>query len=107
MNIFFKTNLLLGIAIIVEVICFAFNVNRLPPQIPIFYSSLVGDEQIGDFYMIFLLPLLSIIFVNLNNYIFFKYFRDNVFVERLIYVQNIAITLIFTFIFLRIIFLVV
>jgi len=85
---------------------FIFKANRLPPQIPLFYSKPEGEEQIADTLMIFLLPLSSFFFTVINNLIFTRYFSEDKFILKVIYYVDLLIILFTTFIFLRILFLV-
>jgi hypothetical protein len=102
-----KVNILYIVSLVVMVVVFAFNYQRIPPQIPIYYSTLEGDEQIGEYYMIFMLPLISYFFVYINNFISKKFFPDNAFVEKLVFYTNCSSIIIISFIFLRIVFLVI
>ena len=40
------------------ILIFAVEYHRLPPQIPLFYSKLWGEDQLGEVWMIFLLPVI-------------------------------------------------
>lgn len=85
---------------------FLIKLQSLPPQIPLFYSRLEGDDQIADAMMIFLLPLLSIGIVTINMIMVKKYCKNNDFVATVTYYVNLSAIVIITFIFARIIFLV-
>lgn len=102
-----KINILYVVSLAMMVLVFAINYQKIPPQIPIYYSTLEGDEQIGEYYMIFMLPIISYLFVFINNLISKKIFPDNSFVDKLVFYTNFSSILIITFIFLRIIFLVI
>jgi len=88
------------------VLFFFFNFNRLPPQIPLFYSKSWGENQLADLFMIILLPFFLNLFFFLNNFIYVKLFPDNVLVKKIINYLNIFLIIIIPIIFLRIIFLV-
>ncbi len=96
--------LLLGNAVMVVAFLFAFR--HLPPQIPLFYSKVWGEEQIADLWMILVLPSVMNMFVIANNYITNKYFYENDYIKQLLFYVNICLIAVFTFIFVRVLFLV-
>lgn len=100
-------NIILSISIMIMTGVFMIKTKDLPPQIPLFYSRLEGDDQIADLSMIFLLPFLSLFMVFVNNFIVKKYFSDNDFIRQITYYVNLTIICLILFIFLRIIFLVI
>lgn len=81
--------------------------NRLPPQIPIFPSKIWGEDQLGELWMIFIIPLLMNGFYVLNNLIIRKMFPLNSYVKKIILYVNWGIIVSLTFIFLKIIFTVI
>lgn len=96
---------LLGSNIII-ILTFILRYKTFPPQIPLFYSHSGGEEQLGEWWMIFLLPLLLNIFVVVNRFIYRKFFLDNTFVAQMIYYLNLFIMISFTLIFIKIVLLV-
>jgi hypothetical protein len=102
-----KINILYLVSLVTMVIVFAINYQKIPPQIPLYYSALVGDEQIDEYYMIFMLPLISYLIILLNNFLSKKLFPDDLFVEKLVFYVNFSSVIVITFIYLRIIFLVI
>lgn len=97
---------LLGISLLCMGAVFALRARYLPPQIPLLYSRLEGENQIVDTPFIVLLPSLLTIMVIVNELIKKKYFSSNDFISSLIYYVNISMMVFFTFIFIKIIFLV-
>jgi hypothetical protein len=91
---------------IVLVVFFVFKSNHLPPQIPLYYSKTEGEEQIVDSFMIFLLPIVSFLFVFLNNYFLNKYFSENKFLQSIFYYINLFIIFLTSFIFITILLLI-
>ena len=87
-------------------LAFALSYNHLPQQIPLFYSRTWGEDQLGDLWMIALLPFLMHFFVLFNNWIANKYFKDVVFMKKLIHACNWFLIITFTGVFLKIILLV-
>ncbi|MBI3620217.1 hypothetical protein HY214_03700 [Candidatus Roizmanbacteria bacterium] len=80
--------------------------RSLPPQVPLFYSRPAGEEQLADTWTIILLPLLLHFFYFLNIIIVKRYFSENEFVKKMIHYVNLFLVVIFTVIFVKIIFLV-
>lgn len=101
-----STTAVMIISMIIVMTVFTAKIRNLPPQIPLFYSRLEGNDQIADLFMIFLLPLLSFLIVQTNSFITKRYFRDNPFVSKVTYYINLSVICLIMFIFLRIIFLV-
>lgn len=85
---------------------FLLKFTSFPPQIPLFYSRLEGDDQIADLFLIFLLPLLTLIMVFTNTLFVRKYLKENALVTKITYYINITIISLLTFIFVRIVFLI-
>jgi|SRR3989344_2832952 len=94
------------VANFVMFISFLFKLNKLPPEIPLFYSKASGDSQIADWWLIFLIPALMNFLYYLNSYIYKKFFLGNEFVENIIYYFKLFLISSFTFIFIKILFLV-
>lgn len=89
---------------IVIALVFVLKFNNLPPQVPIFYSLPLGEDQLGDVWMIFILPfLMNFIFV-FNNLINQRYFKENSLIKEIFFYLNLFIVVSFTFIFVKIIF---
>lgn len=85
---------------------FALRYASFPPQIPLFYSHQAGEEQLGEWWMIFLLPFFLNVFVLLNKLIYKKFFSKNTFVSKIIYYLNLFLIFAITLIFLKIVLLV-
>ncbi len=88
------------------IMTFLWRFSTLPPQIPLFYSKIVGEEQLGDTWMIFILLILANVFYFLNNYIVKRFFSQNEFVKTILKFLNIFILVGFSLIFIKIIFLI-
>lgn len=80
------------------------KLNRLPPQVPLFYSLPLGEDQLGDSWMIFILPILMNLIFILNNLIYQRYFKDNLLIKQIFFYLNLFIIASFTFIFVKIVF---
>jgi hypothetical protein len=85
---------------------FVLRFNRLPPQIPLFYSRLWGENQLADYWLIFLIPVFLNLLIFLNNYLNKKYFFDNNFIKKIFYYLNLFLIFSLTLIFIKIIFLI-
>lgn len=91
---------------LIMVFAFIFKITTLPPQVPLFYSRPPGDLQLADWYFIFLIPILMNFFYVLNTIVYKRFFNENEFFKQFTYYFKIFIILSFTYIFLKIIFLV-
>lgn len=85
---------------------FLLKINTLPPQIPLFYTRPWGEEQLADFWMIFLLPVLVNGLYFSNDYFYKKFFLGNNLVKKILNITNIFLTISLTMIFIKIILLV-
>ncbi len=65
------------ILIISQVSVIGYYFAKLPPQIPIFYSTTWGEAMMSKNIFIVLLPVTAIFFVFLNIILYFAFFRDN------------------------------
>lgn len=71
-----KTIFVINLVIIgAQILLIFLSWNKLPPEIPLFYSQPWGTDQLAPGFMILLLPLLSlfVLFVNLS---LSKVFKD-------------------------------
>lgn len=87
-------------------LAFFLKYQTFPPQIPLFYSHTQGEDQLAEWWMIFLLPLLLDLFVIINSFVSRKFFPGNAFVEKLLRNLNIVLMTTVTVIFLKIVFIV-
>lgn len=85
---------------------FVLRYSTLPPQIPLFYSKSWGEDQLVDLWFIFLLPIVLNILYFLNLFFYHKVFAGNILFLKIINYLNLGLVILFTFTFLRIIFLV-
>ncbi len=88
------------------IITFLLRFNRLPPQSPLFYSRLWGEDQLADTWLIFLLPAFLNLLFFVNNHIMKRYYSDNELVKKIFYYLNIFLIVSFALIFIKIIFLI-
>ncbi len=85
---------------------FAFKFSYLPPQIPLLYSQQWGEDQLVDYWFIFIIPFLLHLFIFLNIYIYNKIFLPNQLIKHIVDTTNWFFIALFTLIFLKIIFLI-
>ena len=91
---------------VLMLVVFLFKLNKLPPQIPLFYSRLWGEDQLADTWLIFILPVFLNLLFFLNNYLFKKFYSDNELIKKIFYYLNLFLIFGFTLIFIKIVFLV-
>lgn len=91
---------------IIMLVVFLFRYTSLPPQIPLFYVHQSGEDQLAEWWMIFLLPVLLDVFYALNSFFLRKYFHNNTFVTKVVYYFNLFLIITFTIIFIRIVLLI-
>lgn len=104
-NWIYMLYILLGCDIIIAGLT-ALRFTSIPPQIPLFYSQPDGEDQLVDWWMIFILPLIMNILYFFNLFICKKYFPENEFVKKIVNYLNIFVTISITLIFIKIILLV-
>ncbi len=80
--------------------------GTMPPQIPLFYSHAQGEDQLAEWWMIFILPILMDLFVILNGFVSAKLFPGNEYVKKVLRYLNIGIMATLTVVFVKIILLV-
>ncbi len=97
--------LLLGCDALMAIV-FGLKFNTFPPQIPLFYTRALGEDQLADSWLIILLPLLMNVLFIANSFVYRKYFNDNKLVKKVVKYMNVFICISFTFIMIRILFLV-
>lgn len=104
-NVLLRTPVLFGLTLIAMAGLFLLKLNTLPPQIPLYYSLPNSDQQIVNVYYIFLLPLITLIFITINYFFGYRIIKDD-FARTVTYVQNISIIVLMFYIFVKILFLV-
>src|SRR3972149_8322483 len=76
-----------------------FKFNSLPPQIPLFYSKPVGEDQLTDTWFILILPLFMNLLFFLNKFLSRRYFKDDLLIQKIFYYLNLFLLVSFTLIF--------
>lgn len=92
--------------LIIIVLTTIFKWNKLPPQIPLFYSLPDGDEQVVDLFYIFVLPIIAFVILLFNRFISHKYFSTSPFILAVIKIGSTILISLLMIIYLRIIFLI-
>lgn len=81
---------------------YIWRLPKIPPQLPLFYSLQSGESQLGEWWMLFILPILMDIFLLINFIILKKYFTQSKFAHKLIVYFTSFVMISFTFIFIKI-----
>ena len=76
---------------------------RMPPVVPLWYSRASAEAVLAPWWMIGVIPLIMNGFLLFNMVFVRRGFVGHAFIEPLIRVSNIALTISFTLIFLKII----
>jgi hypothetical protein len=97
--------LLLG-ADVLMIAAFLLKLNHLPPQIPLFYSRLWGEDQLADTWLIFLVPIFLTLLIFINNNLLKRFFYENELIKKMFYYLNLFLIIGFTLIFIKIVFLI-
>ena len=85
---------------------YVLRMHTIPPQIPLYYSLPAGEDQLVEWWTIFLLPILMNGLYIFNSIIYNRYFHRESFERSLLKYVNMVIIGICTFLFIRVIFLV-
>lgn len=80
------------------------KIKHLPPQIPLFYSKVWGEDVLADSWFIIIIPILMHLFVFLNLLINNKFFKEEAVIKKIIYFFTYFLIATFTFIFIKILF---
>lgn len=91
---------------IIQLGVYIWKMHTIPPQIPLFYSLPIGEDQLVEWWMIFLIPILMNGLYIFNTLIYHKFFHREVFERTVLRYVNMTIIGVCTYIFVRIIFLV-
>ena len=81
--------------------------THLPPQIPLFYSMPVASSHIVDVWYLGLLPLISLTLILFNSFVLKRATLNEPLGESIIYIANMCIIVATTYIYMRVIFLVI
>lgn len=91
---------------LIQLVVYLVRMRSIPPQIPLFYSLPVGEDQLVEWWMIFLIPVLMNTLVIANALLLRRFFSQDPFTRSVIRHTNTVLMLISTYIFLRIVLLV-
>lgn len=98
--------LTLIISNILVVAIFLLNINRMPPELPLYYSRPPGEAQIAPWWMLFALPFIMNGFVVFNGYLARHIFKNTPFITTSFRVFTIGAIAGLTLVFLKIILLI-
>lgn len=88
---------------IVMILTYLLKYTRLPPQIPLFYSKVWGEDQLADTWFILLIPIIMNIFYFLNIYLSKKFPVGDWFAHKVLHYLNIFVIVSLTLVFIKII----
>ena len=93
-------------SLVVMALVTAFKFTSLPPEIPLLYSLPGTSTQVVDVYWIAVIPIISFAFIVINHILARRVFKGDLFVRKVTYIANISIILFFTYIYIKIVFLI-
>ncbi len=82
---------------------FIFTYQHLPPQVPIFYSHVWGEDQLADLWMLVIFPVFLNGLYVLNRILQKKIFPDNRLIISIIKYLNLFLIISLPLIFLKIV----
>ena len=83
-------NIYLGLAnILVIVLVFIAN-SYLPPEVPLFYGLVYGEEQLASSYLLVLPSLVSLIIILINSMV--SMYVEDKFIKSVLIITNFAVT---------------
>jgi len=91
---------------LIQIGAYLIRMKTIPPQIPLLYSLPIGEDQLVEWWMIFLIPILMNGLYVLNSFIYQKYFHREDFEKAMLRAVNMTVLGICTYLFVRIVFLV-
>ena len=104
-NTFIMLGLLLS-ANLIMIGSYVLTMKTIPPQIPLLYSLPIGEDQLVEWWMIFIIPIIMNVFYILNSFIYNRFFFQEQFERSLLRYVNMAVVGICTYLFIRIVVLV-
>jgi len=91
---------------LIQLAAFLYKMQSIPPQIPLYYSLPIGEDQLVEWWTIFLIPVLMNCLYFLNAVVFQRFFTHDSFTKSLIRNANTILVIVCSYVFLRILFLV-
>ncbi len=96
-----------GISVLIMACVLFITYRSLPPEVPLFYSLPLASSQVVDVWYLALLPIISLILILFNLLILKRFALNEPLGISILYVANMFIIVMTTYIFVRIIFLVI
>jgi hypothetical protein len=69
-----------------------FQINKLPPQIPFFYSRPWGEEQLAPPVYLIFLPIISFLFYIINLIVSFRFSNKDILLSRILLIGSLVIS---------------
>jgi hypothetical protein len=101
-----KSTKLFLIIIIAYLVIFIWKWKYLPPELPLFYSHIPGNTQLGTPIDILILPFLSIFFFTLNYIIACFIYKKSVFSSKISVLIGLTVSSFLLYSFIKIVFLI-
>ncbi|MCA9372007.1 hypothetical protein KC726_03860 [Candidatus Woesebacteria bacterium] len=98
-------NILIG-ADVILVTATGFLFRFIPPEVPLYYSQPWGDKQLADNWQLLVLPVLMHIFVGINTLMKKRIFKTEAFASSILYIVNITTIVVFSLVYIKILFLI-
>jgi hypothetical protein len=102
-SLLFRWNLLL---IIFQIALLFFKFNDLPQQVPFYYSTPWGEDQLASVTALLLLPAFSIIILLINNLMANFFFKSIILLSRFLVIFSLLFSILSSIALIRIILLV-
>ena len=102
----FRIPIVISSLLLLIAVVFLFAWQRLPPQLPLFYSLPRGEEQLGSKLSFFLLPLISFFVGIINLFLAMTIFEQYPFASKLLLWTSLAVSFLIGLTFLKIVILI-
>lgn len=85
------------VSLIIALLTFFFLIvqfNRLPPELPLFYSRPWGDEQLGKPSHLFVLPGGAFFILLINSYLGFLFSEQELLLSKILLISSVIVSII-------------
>lgn len=90
-RLYFPILIFCVLSIIGQILLIGFSWDRLPPQVPLFYSRPWGEKMLAQTFVIWALPTLSLFLILINFLGAIVFFRDNRFLSLVLVIFSFLI----------------
>lgn len=92
---------------VVSSIYLGVNFDRIPPEIPLFYSLVRGEQQLASREFILVLPVVSILFIIAHLLIAHLAIADDKVVSRVLALSTVMVTFLFAVAWIHVVYIVI